>query len=382
MKTDARLDETVRFDLEKKAVLDLSHCTILVVDDTESNIDILVEALGDDFEISVAMDGASALESVTEHIPDLILLDIMMPGMDGYEVCERLKNDDTTHNIPIIFLTAMNEEQDEEKGLALGAVDYITKPFSPLLVNARVRNQLDLKLHRDHLEELVQARTRQLELTQEITIESMGTLAEYRDPETGGHIKRTQLYVNALARDLQNHPKFRDFFTDEVVELLFKSAPLHDIGKVGIPDNILLKKGKLTNEEFEVMKKHVAYGRDIIAIQEKKLGENSFLLHARQFAATHQEKWDGSGYPEGLAGEEIPIEGRLMAIADVYDALISRRVYKDSFPHENAVAVITEGRGTHFDPDMVDAFLKLEDTFREIGYQYADFEEERENLKR
>jgi putative two-component system response regulator len=361
-------------------MVDLSNCTLLVVDDIEENIDILVEALGDDFDISVAMDGESALESVAEQKPDLILLDIMMPGMSGYEVCEILKADDETKNIPIVFLTAMTEEQDEAKGLALGAIDYVTKPFSPDLVKSRVRNHLNLKLHQDHLEDLVRERTRELELTQEVTIESMGTLAEYRDPETGGHIKRTQYYVKLLADHLKDHPKFKDFLDDATIELLYKSAPLHDIGKVGVTDNILLKPGKLTDEEFVEMKKHVIFGRDAIAIQEKKLGENSFLRFAREIAESHQEKWDGSGYPHGLAGENIPISGRIMAIADVYDALISKRVYKAPLSHKTAVAIITDGKGSHFDPDMVDAFLKIKDTFKEIALEYADFEEERENL--
>jgi len=361
---------------------DLSKCSILVVDDTESNVDILVYALGNDYDVSVAMDGENALESVADHRPDLILLDIMMPGMDGYLVCEKLKADQATRHIPVIFLTAMTEEQDEAKGLALGAVDYVTKPFSPELVKARVKNQLELKMHRDHLEELVKERTRQLELTQEVTIESMGTLAEYRDPETGGHIKRTQHYVKVLAKHLQNHLKYKEFLTDSVVDLLYKSAPLHDIGKVGVKDSILLKPGKITEEEFEEMKKHAAYGRDVIAVQERKLGVNSFLHHAGRMAGYHHEKWDGTGYPDGLAGDDIPIEGRLMAIADVYDALISRRVYKPPFPPEKAVAIIAEGKGKHFDPDMVEAFLKLEDTFRRIGYEYADYDEERENLRR
>ncbi len=359
-----------------------SHRTILVVDDAEANIDILLNALENEYDVSVAMDGESALETVAEQRPDLILLDIIMPGMDGYEVCKRLKEDQETSHIPIIFLTAMTEDQDEAKGLALGAVDYITKPFNPDLVKARVKNQLDLKMHRDHLEEMVAERTKELELTQEVTIESMGSLAEYRDPETGGHIKRTQLYVKALAKHLQNHPKFKEFLTDFVVDLLYKSAPLHDIGKVGVRDSILLKPGKITDEEFEEMKEHAAYGRDVLAMQEKKLGVNSFLHHARKIAGSHHEKWDGSGYPDGLAGDDIPVEGRLMAIADVYDALVSRRVYKPPFPHEKAVAIITEGKGKHFDPDMVEAFLEIEDTFRQIGYEHADFEEERENLKR
>ncbi len=206
-------------------MIDLSDCTVLVVDDVEENIDILVDALSQNYEVSVAMDGKAALEAVAEDMPDIILLDIMMPEMDGFEVCDRLKGHEDTRNIPIIFLTAMAEEQDEAYGLSLGAVDYITKPFNPELVKARVHNHLELKKHRDNLEELVRQRTRQLELTQDVTIESMGTLAEYRDPETGGHIKRTRAYVKLLALHLQNHPKFKDTLDDTTIELLHKSAP-------------------------------------------------------------------------------------------------------------------------------------------------------------
>jgi putative two-component system response regulator len=232
----------------------------------------------------------------------------------------------------------------------------------------------------EHLEELVKERTRRLALTQAVTIESLATLAEYRDPETGGHIKRTQNYVKALAVALKEHPRFAHELNDETIELLYMSAPLHDIGKVGVPDHILLKAGKLTDAEFEEMKKHTQYGRDALYITEQKLGGDSFLRYARQIAHTHQEKWDGSGYPVGLKGDEIPIAGRLMALADVYDALISKRVYKPPFPHEKAVHIIAEERGTHFDPDVVDAFMRLENTFRNIALTFADYEEERRML--
>jgi len=361
---------------------DFSELKVMVVDDTETNIDILVETLGDDYDVSVAMDGETALEDIAEDIPDLILLDIMMPGMDGYEVCEKLKADENTRSIPVVFVTAMGEEEDEAKGLALGAVDYITKPFKPGLVKARVRNHLELKIHRDHLEELVIQRTKELQLTQEVTIESMGALAEYRDPETGGHIKRTQNYVMVLAEQLKDHPNFKESLDSETIDLLYKSAPLHDIGKVAVRDNILLKPGKLTDEEFEEMKKHTVYGRDAIRYSSKKLGDNSFLTLAQEIAYTHQEKWDGSGYPQGLKNGEIPVPGRLMAVADVYDALISKRVYKPPFSHSKAVGIIREGKGSHFDPDMVDAFLQVEEKFREIALEFADHEEEREALQR
>ncbi|MFC1798529.1 two-component system response regulator [Thermodesulfobacteriota bacterium] len=359
---------------------DALEFTVLIVDDTETNVDILVETLGDEYDVSVAMDGESALESVAEGHPDLILLDIMMPGMDGYEVCETLKKNEDTRQIPVVFLTAMAEEQDEARGLDLGAVDYITKPFSPELVKSRVRNQLELKRYRDHLEELVQERTRELELTQEITIESMASLAEYRDPETGGHIKRTQNYVKALATKLMQHPRFSNLLDENAVKQLYKSAPLHDIGKVAIEDSILLKPGKLTDEEFDKMKAHTIFGGDAIRASSKKLGVLSFLHFAEEIAYTHQEKWDGSGYPKGLKGEEIPFAGRLMAIADVYDALISKRVYKAPFSHSKAVAIIQEGSGQHFDPDMTEVFLEIQEDFRKIALEFADFDEEKEML--
>jgi putative two-component system response regulator len=354
---------------------------ILLVDDNSTNLQVLREALeGLGHRLLIAKNGQNALGIATKASPSLILLDVMMPGMDGYEVCKRLKADPKSNHIPVIFVTALTDEEDEAKGLALGALDYITKPFNPELVRARVRNHLDLKRYQDRLEQMVKERTRKLALTQAIMIESLATLAEYRDPETGGHIKRTQNYVKALAVHLKDHPRFRDELDDETIELLYLSAPLHDVGKVGVRDHILLKPGRLTDEEFEEMKKHTTYGRDALLATERKLGQDTFLRYAREIAYTHQEKWDGSGYPSGLKGTEIPIAGRLMALADVYDALISKRVYKPPMPHEKAVAIIVEGKGRHFDPDMVDAFLALESTFRNIALTFADYEEERQML--
>jgi len=222
----------------------------------------------------------------------------------------------------------------------------------------------------------------EIHTVQDVTMESMGTLAEYRDPETGGHIKRTRDYVKLLAIHLKNHPKFKDTLDDETIESLYKSAPLHDIGKVGVPDEILLKPGKLNDAEFEIMKKHATYGQETIAIQENKIGFDSFLHYADEIAATHHEKYDGSGYPKGLKGDDIPISGRLMALADVYDALISKRVYKPPFSHNKAIQIIKEGRGSHFDPDIVDAFLELEDEFREIALKFFDYEEEKKLLSK
>lgn len=357
---------------------------ILVVDDTASNIDILLETLGNEYEIMVALDGETALEHARESCPDIILLDIMMPVMDGYEVCWRLKKDRHTRDIPVIFVTAMNEMVDEQKGLELGAIDYIIKPFSPVIVKARVKNHLEFQLakeavekQKDILEEMVIERTRELMITQEVTIQCMASLAETRDMDTGEHIRRTQFYVKTLAEGLKDHPEFKCMLTRENIELMYKSAPLHDIGKVGVPDNILLKKGPLTKEEFEEMKKHTVYGRDSLAEAEKMLGTNSFLRFAKEIAYSHHERWDGTGYPEGLKGKEIPLSGRLMAIADVYDALISRRVYKKAFTHEEAIRIITKGDGRvmpeHFDPDVLDVFIEKSDEFMQIALTYSSF---------
>jgi putative two-component system response regulator len=354
---------------------------ILAVDDAEPNLDILVETLGDEYDVAVAMDGETALDMAAETLPDLILLDIMMPGMDGYEVCDRLKRSGTTRKIPVIFITAMAEESDEARGLKLGAVDYITKPFIPALVKARVRNHIELKRYRDRLEEMVYERTRDLVHTQEATIESMGTLAECRDPETGGHIRRTRNYVRLLAEALAEQPAYAEVLDPDTISLLYKSAPLHDIGKVGIPDAILLKPGKLTPEEFEVMKRHPMLGRQAIAAAEKKLGSNSFLRFAREIAASHHEKWDGTGYPLGLKGADIPLCGRLMAVADVYDALISRRVYKEPVTHSAAVGIIQADAGNAFDPDVVAVFLDRQESFRRVALENADFEEEQAALE-
>ncbi len=350
---------------------------VLIVDDTPENIQILMQTLRDEYAIIAATNGEKALQLAAKSPqPDIILLDVMMPGIDGYEVCRRLKADPITSGIPVIFVTALSDEQDEARGLELGAVDYIAKPFRPILVKARVDNHLELKRHRDHLEDMVHERTRELALVKEVTVESLANLAETRDPETGGHIKRTQNYVRVLAEHMALYPVYADVLDTETIDLLYLSAALHDIGKVGVPDSILLKPGKLTPEEFEEMKKHTIYGRDALKVAEDKLGGNSFLHYAREIAYGHHEHWDGTGYPLHLSGTDIPLSARLMALADVYDALISRRVYKPPFPHSKSVAIIKEGRGTHFDPDVCDAFMELNEVFRRIALEYADFEEE------
>lgn len=358
---------------------------VLIVDDTPDNITLLSALLKDTYKIKIATNGVKALHiASSQPSPDLILLDVMMPEMDGYETCRRLKANPVTAEIPIIFLTAKSQVSDEEMGLTLGAVDYISKPVSPPIVLARVATQLNLVRARNllqdqnkHLESLVQDRTRKLAKMQDAIIMAMASLAETRDNETGNHIRRTQNYVAALARQLRHLPRFATELTEENIELLYKSAPLHDIGKVGIPDNILLKPGKLDVEEFEIMKKHTTYGRETILSVERYLGEsNEFLRFAREITYSHQEKWDGSGYPENLSGDAIPISARLMAVADVYDALISKRVYKPAFSHQEAIDIMRKGRGSHFDPDILDVFMRISDEFNEIAQRFKENDDE------
>ena len=355
-------------------ISDKARQTILIVDDSPENIMILMDLLGDKYTITVATNGKRALQLAgCDTPPDLILLDVLMPDMNGYEVCSRLKTGPRTADIPVIFITALSDESDEQKGLDLGAVDFILKPFSPPLVQARVRNHLELKKHRDHLEEVVQERTRELVLTQDAAIFGLGVLAEYRDIETGQHIMRTRKYVQLMAEQLKVHPRFSGYFSDATMHLLINSAPLHDIGKVAIPDAILQKPGRLTDGEFQTIKQHTIFGKEIINRIEAGMSNksaSSFLRFAEELAYTHHEHWDGSGY-HGLKGEEIPVSGRLMAMADIYDALTSARVYKPAYPHEEALKIITEGNGRtrpeHFDPMVLQVFMDLCDTFRMIS---------------
>ncbi|WP_109511304.1 response regulator [Pseudomonas ovata] len=359
--------------------------TVLVVDDTPDNLMLMVDLLKDRYRIKAANSGEKALRILErDPLPDLILLDIMMPELSGYEVAKRLKQAPRTCDIPIIFLTAMATIEDEIIGLEMGAVDYITKPISPPLVLARVDTQLKVKAaadflrdKNDFLEQEVQRRTREVTAIQDVTIHAMASLAETRDNETGNHIRRTQHYIRLLANLLREHSRFRHFLDEDTIRLLFKSAPLHDIGKIGIPDHILLKPGRFTPEEFEIMKTHTTLGRDAIQHAENQLGVKvDFLRLAKEIAYSHQEKWDGSGYPQGLAADDIPISARLMAVADVYDALISRRVYKPGMPHEQAVGIIRAGRGSHFDPDICDVFVANAERFREISERFSDTDQD------
>lgn len=355
--------------------------SILIVDDVPANLQVLNSLLKDEYRTLIATSGQRAIElAQAEPRPDLILLDIMMPDLDGYQVCEVLKSEPRTREVPVIFITGKVALEDEVRGFQVGCVDYITKPISPPILRARVKTHLMLAAAREllkerniDLEHKVQERTEEVVRVQDATFIAFGSLAETRDNETGNHLRRTQSYVRALANRLKDHPAYRDHLSEEKIETLCKSAPLHDIGKVGIPDSILLKPDKLTPEEFEVMKTHTRIGRDSIAAAQETLGDHSeFLALAREIAYGHHEKWDGTGYPEGLKGEDIPVSARLMAVADVYDALISDRVYKKALSHDEAVEVIREGRGNHFDPTVVDAFLELAEEFRSMADSFRD----------
>lgn len=356
--------------------------TIFIVDDTPENLTLVSTLLKPFYRVKVATSGEKALLYFAQHeaVPDLILLDIIMPGLSGFDVIVELKKNSKMRDIPVIFLTAMSRVEDEKKGLELGAVDYITKPISPPVLLARIKTHLQNKAIADflrdkneYLEAEITKRTQEISAIQYVTIFALTSLAETRDSDTGNHISRTQHYVKVLAKKLQTHPHFSPYLSDTMIETLFKSAPLHDIGKVGIPDSILLKPAKLTPEEFEIMKSHTTLGKKAIEHAEEQLGMSvAFLDVAKEIAYSHHEKWDGSGYPLGLKGNEIPICGRLMAVADVYDALIAKRVYKERFSHEKAVEIILEGRGKHFDPDVVDAFEALKETFHEIAIRFSD----------
>lgn len=361
---------------------------ILIVDDNSTNIQLLGEVLScEGYEIEYALNGQEAVDLVEEESFDLILMDVMMPIMDGYTACKEIKKIKNKSNIPIIFITANTNIEGIDEGFDSGGVDYILKPFRLKELLARVKTHTALKKSRDiieeqnqNLEQKVIERTKEIALTQEVTMTSLATLAELRDKETGKHILRTERYIDLLARKLMNHPVFKDQLTESYVSLLSKSAVLHDVGKVGISDNVLLKPGKLTEEELEVMHTHTTLGRDALQHAEKLLGSNSFLQMAKEIAYTHHEKWDGTGYPEGIKGEEIPLSGRIMAIVDVYDSLIGSRVYKKAVSHKEAITMIKEGRGTHFCPDIVDAFLEMEDQFLAVAKELSDSPEARAAL--
>jgi putative two-component system response regulator len=354
--------------------------SILVIDDTPGNLSLLNQLLREHYRVRLANSGPRGLELAALAPPDLILLDIMMPDMDGYQVFQRLQSDPATRRIPVIFLTAKVGAEDEERGLAMGAVDFIHKPIAPSVVLARVRTHLQIRHWQTFLEDKsawlqqeVESRVSEVFRLQEATIRVMVSLAEFRDECTGNHIRRTQDYVRLLADYLSRQPRDAGFLTPEQIDRIAKASPLHDIGKIAIPDHILLKPGRHTPEEFAIMQTHSVKGESMLLRSLHEMGgDNAMLRFACQIARSHHERWDGGGYPDGLAGEAIPLAARLMAVADVYDALRSRRPYKKAFDHAEAVDIIVQGKGSHFDPLLVEAFLALEGVFSEIATKLAD----------
>jgi putative two-component system response regulator len=319
---------------------------VLIVDDSIANIEVLGAALDRDYEIRFATGGAEGLELATQVVPDLILLDVMMPGMDGYEVCQRLKSDIRTKDIPVIFVTSLGERGHEARGLEVGAVDYLQKPCHAAIVKLRVRIHLEQHNQNLALERRVEERTRELLETRKEVVRCLGRAAEYRDNETGMHVMRMSKAAQMIAMAAGLSPA--------QAELIFLAAPMHDIGKIGIPDHVLLKPGRFEPEEWEVMKTHAQIGADILGNHDSDL-----LRLARSVALTHHEKWDGTGYPKGLAGEDIPIEGRIVSIADVYDALTSMRPYKTAWSQSDVVKYMQEQSGISFDPHLLEVFLSL-----------------------
>ncbi len=367
--------------------------SILIVDDEPSNLTVFSSLLNPYYHVRACKTGEQALRAAgSDPQPDLILLDVMMPGMDGYTVLARLREDSRTRDIPVIFVTALSDAMDEENGIRQGAVDYITKPVKPAIMQARVRAHLEIKQSRDclknqntWLEAEVERRTRENLLIQNVTLNIILELAETRDTDTGNHIDRTQAYMEVLGRQLQNHPDFAAQLEEAALARIIKAAPLHDIGKIGIPDRILIKPGKLTPEEWQIMQTHTTIGGEAIgravekarrmhpAAESDAMPEALAVLEtARLIAEGHHEKWDGTGYSRGLAGRAIPVPARMMALADVYDALTTPRVYKRAWTVTEAAAHIQNEKGTHFDPAVVEAFEAVRANFEAIQQRLAD----------
>jgi putative two-component system response regulator len=363
----------------------IKQTIIVIVDDNIANLRLAKNALEGTYEVFTLPSAEKMFDLLNRNKPDLILLDIEMPVIDGYSAIKILKQNTETRDIPVIFLTGKGDEESELEGLSLGAIDYISKPFMPQLLRKRVdlhltmeaqkhkledqsrmleEKRLELQNFNNNLQKMVEEKTEKVLELQNAILKTVADLVESRDDTTGGHVERTQYGLQVLINAMQELGLYRDQTQNWDLNLMLQSSQLHDVGKISIADNILKKPGKLTPEEFEEIKTHTTLGVKIIERIEANTSENDFLLYAKIFAGTHQEKWDGSGYPLGLIGENIPLPGRLMAIADVYDALVSDRPYKKAFSHEDAVRTIIEERGTHFDPVIVDVFEQVADQFK------------------
>jgi len=370
--------------------MDKQRKTIFLVDDDMTNLTIGKKALTATYNVFTLNSGQVMLEMLEDITPDLILLDVNMPEMDGHEAIQKVKSKESTAHIPVIFLTALNDEEMELRGLSLGAIDYITKPFSTPLLLKRLEVHLlveeqkrelmgqkrelvtqkrELLLLNNNLEQLVNEKTETVVELKNAILSTMAELVEYRDEITGGHIIRTQKYIKALMDAMRGKRVYADEVGALDEELVLQSCQLHDVGKIAVKDSVLSKPGRLTDEEFDSIKKHTDFGEKVILQLKEKTMDSDFLEYARIFAVSHHEKWDGSGYPRGLVGEEIPLLGRMMAIGDVYDALVEPRPYKDAFTHERARCIILEGKGKHFDPLLTDLFEAIHDEFEKISME-------------
>lgn len=347
---------------------------ILIVDDSPESIEVLGNALPKNYVRQVALNGNKALKLLaatpTDNLPDLILMDVVLPDMNGYKVCQQLKKEKLFKDIPVIFLSALSEIDDKMKAFIEGGVDYITKPFEIEEIQARVSTHLrlhnlqqEVEKHNHHLEEIVEDKIKEISESQMATIYALAKLTESRDDETGGHIERVQKLCGILAKQLSHTSKYYRTIDSDYIDNIFKTSSLHDIGKVGIPDNILLKPGKLTTEEFDIMKKHTLIGAETLEEVKKSYPRASFVEMGIEIARFHHEKWDGSGYPDGIAGEKIPLSARIMALVDVYDALRSKRSYKEAFSHKKSCMIISESSSKHFEPLIVKEFLNINHEF-------------------
>lgn len=336
---------------------------ILVVDDVEINRIILKEILQDTYDIEEAADGFEAVSILfgAATSPDMVLLDIMMPEMDGYEVISVMKNNPATVSIPVIFISAADGSASEIKGLKLGAIDYITKPFEAESVRLRVNNYMELMRYRAHLEKEIEKRTDEVVQTKESMLAMLAQVIEYRDLDSGEHVKRTSNLTHILAEQMMSEIKYYRLMEKDY-QILTAAAPMHDIGKIAVPDSILRKPGPLTREEFEEVKKHTTFGREMIE-SVKEMLPDTYYKYCCDICLYHHEKWDGTGYPTGASGEDIPLSARIISVVDVYDALVSDRVYKSAFSHEEAVKIISESAGTQFDPDIIKHFMQVHERF-------------------
>jgi putative two-component system response regulator len=333
--------------------------TVFIVDDNDANLLLVKNSLKGAYETFALPSAARMFKLVEKITPDLILLDVEMPEMDGFEAMRALKSSERLKGIPVAFLTAKHDAESEIRGFEMGAIDFIHKPFSPPVLVKRIESHIET-------DKLIKESQQDLRETHNATISVIADMVENRDKVTGGHIERTQLYLEILINELARTGTYKDEMADWDISLLLPSAQLHDVGKIAISDLILNKPSKLTPEEFAKMKEHCAEGERIIEHIIGKTKNSSFMSHAKRFAGYHHEKWDGTGYPRGLSGENIPLEGRIMAVADVYDALVSERPYKKPFSHEQAVEIIQKDSGAHFDPNIVEAFLFVADEFQSV----------------